>query len=234
MVEKLSKIEQRLSKTEIMGYKKLELMRFYISKDIQKIEDATSQDKYQLSSTISSAMVNALIAIFFRNEINEFCIEIKIIVILGLLVFSFLLEKFISDLRKRYDLIKKESGREALKERAIYEKIDKFDNIACDGILICLSYIDQYHVENGDIKDFYFFEIIHYMKKACNIFLEIRKYPERYTKDTNKALLDLYRIKNFIKLSKEVNTFLQSQKDLYKDETILNDILKIDIEVSKW
>lgn len=117
------------------------------------------------------------------------------------------LEKFISLLKKRCDLIKKESGWEALKERVIYEKIDRFDNLACDGILICLSYIDQYNVENGDIKDFYFFEIIHYMKKVYNIFLEIRKYPERYKKDTNKALLDSYRINNFIKLSKEVNSF---------------------------
>lgn len=193
---------------EQIGHKNLELFRFYVSKDIKRIDKKMEENESNILGYFLGSLIDLLIVIFFDQGVNELLkskcsvtqIACKVVGIVGLL-FLFL---FISWSTKKIHLYflyrNKESGRsEYVMKEEQQITIDEFDNIACDGLLICENYIKRYNeTVEQHVRNFYLYEIIHHMDKAGAIFNDIYCHRTLYISSENDELLDSYRVNNFI------------------------------------
>lgn len=224
---------------EQIGHKNLELLRFYISKDIRRIDTKIQKKDSDLLGYFLGSLVDILTVILFDDFFSSFADEnvcsafwqtvLKILCIL-LLIGVFLL---VSEASKKFHewIVKKRdvSGKSAyLEDEKRQEMIDNFDNIACDGLLICQNYILRYnHVCERYIKDFYLYEIIHHLSKAAEIFNTIYSNQNLYISAKNSQLLDSYRVNNFIVFSQKIMEFLtkeipQNSGDKELDDAMTN------------
>lgn len=228
-----------------LEHKNLELLRFYISRDINRLDKKIQQSESNMLGYFLGSLVDALIVIlfgdsfdavaaWFAEEILCLCdkyITLTIVVFkifcIILLIGLFCLVAWIT--RKASDHLKsraKESGKaEYQLDEERQETIDKFDNIACDGLLICENYTLRYtETDKPYVRDFYLYEIIHHLSKAALIFDLIYQNKDRYVSSENAELLDTYRLNNFMDFFREIVVFIQGtipndsgDKDLIKD-----------------
>lgn len=208
---------------EQIGYKNLELLRFYVSKDIRKIDSKMQDSGSDLIGYFIGSLVDILLVLLFDDSLAQVmdqyvsCLGLQILIkvlillsLIGLFVFaSWITRKVCIWYQKKNDV----SGRSPYIDSAEkQELIDDFDNIACDGLLICQNYILRYEdVKQDYIKDFYLFEIIHHLRKATDIFDEVYHNQNLYISSKNNQLLDSYRVNNFIDFSKEILKFLSNK-----------------------
>lgn len=221
---------------EQIGHKNIELLRFYVSKDINKIDKKIQSNDSQMKGYFLASLVDILIVIIFDNYMECSPIWEKLLWIVGLIALFLILSKFVSLFSKWKNDRKKEAGRDKYLPDNILQKIDDFDNIACDGLLICQNYIKKYNEVNEQyIKNFYLFEIIHHLSKITDIFRQIYSEPTVYISDSNKELLDSYRINNFIVFATAINSFLHTELGTPTGNTALDDDLKnLDDTISDW
>lgn len=229
---------------EQIGYKNLELLRFYVSKDIKRIDKKMQDSGSNLIGYFIGSLVDILTVLLFSDILDQIIrqyvfglwiqILIKILMLfllIGLFVLaSRLTRKICLWYQKKNDV----SGRsQYIVDSKKQEMIDNFDNIACDGLLICQNYIQRYgDIQENYIKDFYLYEIIHHLCKAADIFDEIYHHRNLYISSNNNQLLDSYRVNNFIDFAKEIINFLKSKisqnitnAELNKDMTNLNELI---------
>lgn len=205
---------------EQIGYKNLELLRFYVSKDIKKIDDKMQDNGSDLIAYFIGSLVDIMVVLLFNDSLDQIMnqyvsclvlrILIKVIVLLsliGLFVFASWLTRAICILYKKKNDV---SGRSRyIVDAKKQELIDSFDNIACDGLLICQYYILKYdNATESYIKNFYLYEIIHHLSKAADIFNEVYHNQALYISSKDNQLLDSYRVNNFIDFSKNIVNFL--------------------------
>ena len=116
------------------------------------------------------------------------------------------------------------------------ELIDDFDNIACDGLLICQNYIRRYEHEKQDyVQEFFLYEVIHYLRKASEIFDEIYCKQDLYVSSKNNQLLDSYRINNFIEFAQNIMKFLSDHiSNMSQNEELDKDMTNLSQVVNKW
>lgn len=208
---------------EQIGYKNLELLRFYVSKDIRKIDNKIQDNGSDLIGYFIGSLVDILIVLLFDDSLDQImdqyisCLGLQILIkvlilllLIGLFVFaSWITRKICVWYQKKNDV----SGRSPyIADTEKQELIDNFDNIACDGLLICQNYILRYEsVQQDYIKDFYLYEIIHHLCKATDIFDEVYHNQNLYISSKNNQLLDSYRVNNFIDFAKEIIKFLSTK-----------------------
>lgn len=208
---------------EQIGHKNLELLRFYVSKDIGKIDAKIQNNESNLLGYFLGSLIDVLIVLLFDDFFVTFfetfvssvkwqvLIKITLIVgLVGLFVFVSWISKRIHERRIKK---KKVSGKRAYNVSAEQqEMIDNFDNIACDGLLICQNYILRYRqIDEKYIKDFYLYEIIHHLNKAASICNIIYHNQKLYVSAQNAQLLDSYRVNNFIIFSQNIVNFLKDE-----------------------
>lgn len=207
---------------EQIGYKNLELLRFYVSKDIKRIDSKMQSNESELLGYFLASLVDLLIVVFFDDLLSQvisrtcnpiFQIFIKICLIIS---FGFLFVTIVFVTKNiRENKIKKRKiiGKNVyIVSEDKQEVIDDFDNIACDGLLICQNYIIRYKEEKEDyIKSFYLYEIIHHIGKATDICNKIYTNQSLYISSKNHQLLDAYRVNNFIIFSKKIIDFLSTE-----------------------
>ena len=116
------------------------------------------------------------------------------------------------------------------------EMIDDFDNIACDGLLICQNYVVRYkQAEEQYIKDFYLYEIIHHLNKAASIGNVIYNNQKLYVSAMNTQLLDSYRINNFISFSQNIVRFLSDEiPEKSGNRELDNDMINLKELIGGW
>lgn len=219
-----------------LGHKNLELLRFYINKDITKIEKNLASSNDQMFGCIIASLIDIFIVLMFDDLFSKWCALYKILSIIVLLLLFFVF-KWIIEICRGYKKYKaKLSGKQLYDSSDIQEKVDAFDNIACDGLLICQHYMDKYETEDKlYIKDFYIYEIIHHLKKAFSIFKIIYTKKELYVSSSNRELIDEYRVNNFIVFGRMINNFLQDELKLREfSEDVKTDMEKLNSEISKW
>lgn len=232
---------------EQIGHKNLELLRFYVSKDIKKIDSKIQNNESDLLGYFLGSLVDILTVLLFEDVVSEFISEhicsafwqtvLKISVIV-LLIGVFLLVSWAS--KKVHGYVQKKrdvSGKSAyLVDEKRQEMIDDFDNIACDGLLICQNYMFRYdQVNERYLKDFYLFEIIHNLNKAAHIFNIIYCNRNLYVSAKDGQLLDSYRINNFITFSQEIMTFLkQNIPSNLGNQELDDDMTNLDTLVNGW
>ena len=231
---------------EQSGYKNLELLRFYVSKDIRKIDEKMQDSGSDLIGYFIGSLVDILTVHLFDDTLdgimNQYvsCIGLRIllkIIILFLLIGLFVFSSWIT--RKIYMWYQKKndvSGRSPyIMDEKRQEMIDNFDNIACDGLLICQNYMLRYGEAKEDyIKDFYLYEIIHHLYKAVDIFDEVYHNRKLYISSKDNQLLDSYRVNNFIDFSKNIFIFLKSKIPQNSGNPDLNKVMINLEELIKW
>lgn len=232
---------------EQIGYKNLELLRFYVSKDIRKIDNKMQDSGSELIGYFIGSLVDILTVLLFNDTLDQVmkqyvsCFGLQIllkILILFLLIVLFVLASWITRkiciwYQKKNDV----SGRSSYKVDAKrQEMIDDFDNIACDGLLICQNYILRYGSTTEDyIKDFYLYEIIHHLCKAADIFDEVYRNRNIYISSKDNQLLDSYRVNNFIDFSTEIMNFLLSKIPQNSSNTDLNKVMtNLEAIINVW
>lgn len=235
---------------EQIGHKNIELLRFYLGKDISKIDKKIQDSESNLLGYFIASLVDILIVLFFDRGLQELLtskiksnlliVGIKILCIVGLLFVFLLVVWAVKCIRNWINIRRTISGKKAYKVKEEQQsKIDNFDNIACDGLLICQNYIQRYREADQDyVKEFYLYEIIHHLDKARIIFMEIYRDKILYiaTKDNdyNSELIDTYRVNNFIIFAKEILKFLNKEILEPENEDLKRDMDNLREKIGKW
>ena len=205
---------------EQIGHKNLELLRFYLSKDIREIDKKIQKDESELLGCIIASLVDIFVVVFFDDALDCMIstytdsmlvsILFKILCIILLLVLFAAVRRGFLAIQNRKIRKQRESGRLQSLPEAQLEIIDSFDNIACDGLLICQHYIKKYKEEETQyVKLFYFYEILHHLRKAEEIYDVIDRDSSAYISPSPKTL-DPYRVNNFIDFANEIFCFIKT------------------------
>lgn len=226
------------------GHKNLELFRYYLNRDLQKIDSSIQDNRGELKGYFIASLVDILVVFLFSENWIDFGkkwideeILIKLITIVVLIVLFIGISWISNKILQYWHLKRKESGREEyIVDEAKQRTIDGFDNIACDGLLICESYMERYGLtEKPYVKEFYFYEIIHHLTKSTDLFEEIYGHIDLYVSSKKIELIDTYRVNNYIDFTKKINDFLRSEmKEFTKDDEVKRDIDNLDAVVAKW
>lgn len=226
------------------GHKNLELFRYYLNRDLQKIDSSIQDNRGELKGYFIASLVDILVVFLFSENWIDFSkkwideeILIKLITIVVLIVLFIGVSWISNKILQYWHLKRKESGREEyIVDEAKQRMIDGFDNIACDGLLICESYMERYGLtEKPYVKEFYFYEIIHHLTKSTDLFEEIYGHIDLYVSSKEIELIDTYRVNNYMDFAKKINDFLRSEmKEFTKDNEVKRDIDNLDAVVAKW
>lgn len=216
----------------IDSYKNIERLRYRINKDLQKLYEKIRQNTASQMEEYVKDSFSALIAgiaglfitqrtfdsfkNFFIKCISKFIVDncklqnsiadfITILVsILVLCIVAFLLNKAIVAICK----MRKHSKGEGPDPT---DYVKEFDNIACDSILAAIEYKELYmDKKNGNEKNLYYIEIVHYLTVACEITARLMENPKNIRSDFNVYGVDGYRIHNIKEIMDELSTFLKA------------------------
>lgn len=164
--------------------KYIELLRFYVTDKIgqinRSVQDSLSNEIEEILSSILSAIFSLFISTEFIEATGIWGILFKIVTV----ILSYFLLKFVIKNFRRYKKSNKEQ--KAADESSITKDeakslVDKFDHIACDGILLSRDYFQKYvDIEDDKMNEklFYLFESFYYYKKALQIASLVTKYPK--------------------------------------------------------
>ncbi len=220
------------------SYKNLELFRYYLNRDLQKIDSSIKEGHDDLFGYFIASLIDIAIVTLFNDDLAEMDICCKVVTILALAGAFVVMSKLINELVHFHCIRRKESGREDyIDDKARQKTIDEFDNISCDGLLICESYIEKYvQTSTNYLNDFYLFEIIHHLTKSTNLFNVIYNNKSLYvSSDQFKSeLINNYRFNNYIDFAKAINAFLQNNINNIRDEEIKRDINNLDNTIKNW
>ena len=219
------------------GHKNLELFRYYLNRDLQRIDNSIQDNHGELKGYFVASLVDILIVFLFSEDLRTREIQVKIFIIAALIALFMILASIINKIAKWYYVRQIESGRkEYVVDEAKQEKIDKFDNIACDALLICESYMERYTLtEKTYVKEFYFYEIIHHLTKSADLFEEIYGNRELYISSKETELIDPYRVNNYIDFARKINEFLQIEiKKIPNDVEVQKDVDNLNTPISQW
>lgn len=203
--------------------KHLELLRFYV---IDKIDDSTKMIKEEktnnideIVSTVFSALVSSVTSALDITIDNHPIIStaIKIFVLsIAFLASKYIVSKIIKEIRansNRNRIIKKE-----LNQNEIKKLVDKFDHIACEGILLSKEYIDLYNSskEDENLSEFYYYESIYYFEKSLDIVKVIYNNRNQcINAEKSTGVIDAYRFNNLLKMMSDT---LKTIKEIKEQE----------------
>lgn len=221
------------------SHKNLELLRYYISKDIKSLNKKEKKDNSEIISCFLGSLIDILVVLFFQDALKNVCIPtwkkilIKIICIFALIFLFFLVRNVYMRIRRKKIKKRMESGRHLNESKDEQDKmIDSFDNIACDALLICHNYIEGYRDEAIPyIKKFYLYEIIHYLYKAERIYNSIVIVHS----DLFISEIGSYRIDNFKVFAKSIFDFLKKEQPIPSSYSDLDRIMyHLSDTIGKW
>lgn len=230
---------------EQIGHKNLELLRFYLSKDIKSIDRKLQKDESEVLSCVIASLVDVFVVLLFDQMFEEviscitknFWLQVgcKILCVVFLIALFFGI-RALSFAVHNYYLCKQEaSGKNDYLDERKQSVIDSFDNIACDGLLICKNYINKFNAESEKhVKEFYFYEIIHHLRKAASIYDQIKEHKEEYITSSSKTL-DSYRVNNFIEFCNQIFKFIEDNvTEVPSTPDLVNDINNLREDLKHW
>lgn len=195
-----------------ISHKNLELLRFYINKDIKRIENKISSNHSETFGYAVASLIDLLIVLVFDEYLKKSSTLCKIVLIFGLVILFFIISKVFRSIQRRIDRHNRAIGKSRYLSENIQQMIDDFDNIACDGLLICEANLEDYfRATKQYLKEFYLYEVLHHLQKAVDIAVEIHTERDLYVSDSDDEMINTYRIENFIRFADEINQVLQTQ-----------------------
>lgn len=237
--------------SEQMSHKNIELLRFYISRDIGHIEKKIESKESTWLGLFFASFVDILVVVFIDDLVKDlikkyikntlYQVGIVLLIILLLIVVFLIAYKlfvrYINSLKRKLIVSGEYAYRLNPEDRVA---IDNFDNIACDGLLICQYYIQKYNQESEHyLKEFYYYEVIHHLEKARLVFVEIYNAQSIYIaskqNNYNAQLIDSYRINNFIDFFKRIYMFLEDNLDeIGSNPDLSKDMINIKSSMNSW
>lgn len=201
----------------IDSFKNFERLRYKIGENLGEIKTIIEKNSKESARDIMIQTVSAILSAFAGSSVTmtlfslilqkmkKFlgtatkweCFISVLIAIVGVFIvyaicyffFAFAVGRFIH--RKDGKVIPQDNSIDWQKE---------FDNVACDSIFVAYEYRQKYLDEAGkcqNLKIAYFYEMIHYLEKACNVTVDLCKFKNKYIR-TNGAPrgVDVYRLEN--------------------------------------
>lgn len=224
------------------NHKNLELFRYYLNNYLEDVKNELRNKESNYFGYFVASIVDVIIVTLFNDVLKRLCIPIRALIAIGLVLF-FGVVCFVSN-KMKSNLInsEREKGRGIVSNPDdIQKQIDKFDNIACDGLLICDNYMNQFYIYKKDntkahLMEFCYYEILHHFKKSYDIFKEITradlshsKGPNisyQYISSTDYNLININRINNYIDFAKVIYRFLKDERKVIPPSSQLDsDIL---------
>lgn len=187
-------------------YKYIELLRFYITEKIGQLNQSVNDTlDYQIEDVLSS-ILSAVLSLYISADLIRVCglwgTSLRIVTVIILYI---LLKCMIRRIR-RYRKSRKEekkSDKGTISRNEAKLLVDKFDHIACDGILLSRDYLQRYNetcTEKVNERLFYLFEAVYYYKKALQIVALVIQYPDAcYNNPNNINGISMYRFSNVYK-----------------------------------
>lgn len=219
------------------SHKNLELLRYYLNRDLTRIDQNIQNSSNELLGYFIASLVDMSVVVLFSDLLSGKGVRFKLFAVFALIVLFVIVSKVSNKVANWISTRRKESGREEyLIDAAKQAIIDDFDNIACDALLICEEYMQRYQAaEKEHIKNFYLYEIIHHLTKSVDLFNEIDSHQDWYISSQNSELIDSYRINNYIDYAKAINQFLcnEIQKPI-SDPELKKDLDNLNASISKW
>lgn len=225
-----------MSTDEYNNHKNFELFRYYISRDIDKLDRKIEGRNNELFSYILASLVDVVVVMLFQNDIAEKSILIKIVCVIFLIAMFVGVYKASGYLQKSIKTKRKESGLNSLTNEEEKQRIiDEFDNIACDGLLICENYLKKYKETDEDyLKKFYLYEVVHHLNKAVDVFEKVYTRKKQFIQKNTLELIDVYRANNFIDFSKAVLTTVNEKAKEMKDKELEQKLKNLDSLINNW
>ncbi len=193
--------------------KYIELLRFYLIEKISEINTALKKDLSEEIDNIISSILSAIFAVYISAESiksNDFwSIVLKVLVPIVLwLIFKFVIWKYIRRLFISRKEIKKSDDKDLTYEE-IKSLVEKFDHIACDGVLLSWDFLKKYslgRVNRKSEKNFYLIEAFYYYKKSLSI-VSIIVYYSQCCINCEKVVngISKYRLENIYESLSEIN-----------------------------
>lgn len=219
------------------SHKDLELLRYYLNRDLSRIDRNIQSNKIELLGYFVASLVDMSVVVLFSELLNGKSAWYKLLAVIILIVLFIAVSKTANYIATWISNRRKESGREEYYlDDARQAIIDEFDNIACDALLICENDMQRYEETDIEyIKNFYLYEIIHHLTKSVDLFNEIYSHRDLYISSKNSELIDSYRVNNYIEFAKGINEFL---RDAFKSQKIGNeletDLDNLNESISSW
>lgn len=218
-----------------IDHKNIELLRYYISRDMRRIEDKISNDKSDLVGYFVASLVDALIVAMFSEWLQQLRVRYKVLIIAGFIVSFFLISRLTNWIRGRIVRSRRASGRDNEKPEEILRIVDEFDNIAVDGLLLCSYYKERYEAATDKkMKLFYLYETFHYLEKSCAVYRRIQGNYGSYVSTEDDLLISEYRVKNYLDIVDELSSFIKSKVEGLNDSGLEMRVNNVVEDISKW
>lgn len=225
-----------MSNSEYNNHKNFELFRFYLSRDISKLDKKIEKQNNEIIGYVLASLVDVMIVMIFQEYLSKQEIIVRICSVFILLVLFILISWSTKIIVSFVQIRSRESGIEEYVDREKrQERIDEFDNIACDGLLICENYIEKYKQTSIDyLREFFLYEVVHHMTKAVSVFDDVYNNRDNYISSKKSELIDVYRANNFMDFSKAVMLFLNEEAANISDKDLNADLINLNSSVDKW
>lgn len=213
----------------ISQYKNIERLRYRISNDIYDATKGTDNVFVRIfrmvfSSIFSFYLSTASRTIFGIEEklenVSYAWLWLLFILSLIFVLFFGISFKMSSYVIKAYNCIRRVGPRKSKLGMNDKRKATKdFDNIAIDSLLLVDEYIQEFSKNNNVIesdvkKQYYLFEIIHYMLTACRFATPLITLKcIDYDGNEESHNIEEYRFRNFLDIMKEQILFLDSKSN---------------------
>lgn len=217
----------------IDSYKNVERLRYRMNRDIvtlySDIKKTNNEQRALFVEECFSAVASSIAALFLTQELflpfktyisqlgNSFFNKtipegilniIALVISMALLIFVAVFINWI--------ILKIKKGKEKREPEGIdtIDHIKEFDNIACDSVFVAIDYKNAFLGTNDDnVKTLLFFEIVHYLKTACDITKKLCENEGNIKSPSNITGVDLYRIHNIKDVMNDLYVFIASKED---------------------
>lgn len=198
--------------------KYIELLRFYVTDKIGQLNHSVQNTLGNEMDEVLSSILSAFFSFFISSEFVKISGILGTTLRLSIVIVLYFVLKFLIRKTRRYiksTKEEKEADESRLSRAEVKSLIDRFDHIACDGILLSRDYHKKYletEKEKTNEKLYYLFEAFYYFKKALQITELVTKYPEDCFNNQNQLSgISMYRFSNlFLSLSELQDALLQS------------------------
>lgn len=218
-----------------IDHKNIELLRYYITRDIKRIETIVSNENSELSGYFIASLVDALIVALFSDYLLKLSILWKIVVVVVLIIAFIGVSVFANWAKARYKRGRRASGRDDEKVEEVLKIVDEFDNIASDGLLLCSYYKDKYSAEkDSKRKTFYLYEMFHYLEKSFTVYRKIHQNYSMYVDTKKDYLISSYRVSNYLEIAQDLLNFIKNETYDDCDVGLKVRINNVDSDMKKW
>lgn len=226
------------------SFKNTELFRYFISESVtDNVDRIIEQNNSQYSMIVGSvfsgsfSILGTLLSILFtpdsKDPLSTKDIVLKALFYVCVFILLFGIGLVIYKiLRFCWIYLKNKFWKEKkLSEADFKKRKNDFDHIVCDNMLISFKFIEQCtDTEDEELKTFYFFEVIYYLKIAILKTNKLFEIPSKCINTPNTSEnIDMYRIVNVLDMMDSIYGYIKKNYDGIKYHNEYQKMIEIQI-----